>query len=109
MGGRRGYHSYDQTETNFYQPEQINFDKLKSKLKNSNVTSCYSSEEGGRFYQEQTLNEIIEISSNQSLELPKNYRWVSLKEVCLLIQESNYFTNEIRSMFAMLLNQFKIL
>ena len=40
--------------------------------------SCYQSEEGGRFFQEQNINIIVEVGDDFSIEVEENYCWMTL-------------------------------
>ena len=58
------------------------------------------SEEGGRFYQEQNRNIIVEVGDDFSLELPENYTWLSYSQMMTLMQFNNYLNVQARSLMA---------
>lgn len=58
------------------------------------------SEEGGRFFQEQNRNIIIEI--NEDLELPRNYIWMTLNQLKTFLQYNNYVNIQARSIMSSL-------
>ncbi|MCH5180297.1 MAG: NDP-hexose 2,3-dehydratase family protein [Erysipelotrichales bacterium] len=60
------------------------------------------SEEGGRFYQEQNKNIIIELSSNELPILPKGYFWVDYKTLNFLQQVHNVLNIQLRNLLSLL-------
>ena len=64
--------------------------------------STYQSEEGGRFYQEQNKNMIIEVEADFPLTVPDNYMWMTLNQMKELIRYNNYFNVEARSLISCL-------
>ena len=58
------------------------------------------SEEGGRFYQEQNRNIIIEV--NEEMELPRNYIWMTLNQLKTFLQYNNYVNIQTRSIMSSL-------
>ena len=58
------------------------------------------SEEGGRFYQKQTLSVIIEIDDRARLSLPDNYIWMTLAQLKEFIKYNNYLNVEARSLIS---------
>lgn len=64
-----------------------------------NLKKFIYSDEGGRFYQNQSLNCIKEIKSNQNFILKKNFKWVSHNQMIDLINK-NLLTIEARNLFA---------
>ncbi len=71
-------------------PEQIRVDTLQS-------------EEGGRFYQEQNRNLIIEAEDSFPVDnLPENYIWVSFQQLMLFLQFNNYLNIQSRSLISLI-------
>ena len=71
-------------------PEQIRVDTLQS-------------EEGGRFYQEQNRNLIIETDDSFPTDnMPENYIWVSFQQLMLFLQFNNYLNIQSRSLISLL-------
>ena len=71
-------------------PEQIRVDTLQS-------------EEGGRFYQEQNRNLIIEADDSFPIDhLPENYIWVSFPQLMLFLQFNNYLNIQSRSLLSLI-------
>ena len=71
-------------------PEQIRVDTLQS-------------EEGGRFYQEQNRNLIIEADDSFPVDnLPENYIWVSFQQLMLFLQFNNYLNIQSRSLISLI-------
>ncbi|MBT2562756.1 NDP-hexose 2,3-dehydratase family protein [Pedobacter sp. ISL-64] len=58
------------------------------------------SEEGGRFYQEQNQNIVIEIGEDELNEIHPNYIWMTVKQAKAFIKFNNYFNIEARSLLA---------
>ncbi len=71
-------------------PEQIRVDTLQS-------------EEGGRFYQEQNRNLIIEADDSFPVDnLPENYIWVSFQQLMLFLHFNNYLNIQSRSLLSLI-------
>ncbi|MBK5970256.1 MULTISPECIES: NDP-hexose 2,3-dehydratase family protein [Thiorhodovibrio] len=60
------------------------------------------SEEGGRFFQEQNLNIIVELDESRHLELPENYCWMTLRQLMVFLQFNNYLNIGARSLISLL-------
>jgi dTDP-4-dehydro-6-deoxy-alpha-D-glucopyranose 2,3-dehydratase len=58
------------------------------------------SEEGGRFFQEQNRNMIIEVGDDIDVQLPDRYIWMTLGQIREFIRFNNYFNVEARSVLA---------
>lgn len=70
--------------------EQIRVDTLQS-------------EEGGRFYQEQNRNLIIEADEQFPVDnLPENYIWVSFQQLMLFLHFNNYLNIQSRSLISLI-------
>lgn len=71
-------------------PEQIRVDTLQS-------------EEGGRFYQEQNRNLIIEADDSFPVDnLPENYIWISYQQLMLFLHFNNYLNIQSRSLLSLI-------
>ncbi len=67
--------------------EKIYFDTLQS-------------EEGGRFYKEQNRNMIIMAGDEISIDLPKNYIWITQNQLYTFLKFNNYINIQARSLIA---------
>lgn len=70
-------------------PEQIRIDTLQS-------------EEGGRFWQEQNRNVIIEVSDDFSEDVPSNYIWMTLNQLITFLEFNNYLNIQARSLISLI-------
>ena len=87
---RKGFNEYDVRfleEALTARPEQIWYD-------------TYQSEEGGRFYQEQNRNMIIEAAADFPMEVPDDYMWITLNQMKTFIRFNNYLNIAARSLIA---------
>ncbi len=62
--------------------------------------STYQSEEGGRFFQEQNLNMIVEVHDDFSVEIDENYYWMTLNQLLSFVTYNNYLNIAARSLIA---------
>jgi len=62
--------------------------------------SAYQSEEGGRFYQEQNKNMIIEATDEFSMDVPLNYNWMTLQQLMSFLKFNNYLNIASRSLIS---------
>lgn len=76
------------------------FDK-KVKEKSGIMFDTLLSEEGGRFYQEQNRNVIIEIEKNE-IQLPDGYFWCDYKTLNILVQVNNTLNIQLRNLLSVL-------
>ncbi len=61
------------------------------------------SEEGGRFYQEQNRNVIIEADESFSIDnIPENYIWVTYEQLMLFMHFNNYLNIQARSLISLI-------
>lgn len=65
--------------------------------------STYQSEEGGRFYREQNKSLIIEADDNFSIDVPGNYKWMTLNQINKFITFNNYLNIQARSLLSSIL------
>ncbi len=68
-------------------PEMILFDSMQS-------------EEGGRFFNEQNRNLIVEVGEEFPLEVGENYCWMTLNQILRLIEFNNYLNIAARSLIS---------
>lgn len=62
--------------------------------------STYQSEEGGRFYQEQNLNIIVEVGDDFPIEVDENYCWMTLNQMMSFVTYNNYLNIAARSLLS---------
>ena len=62
--------------------------------------SCYQSEEGGRFFQEQNLNAIVEVGDDFPIEVQENYCWMTLSQILSFATYNNYLNSAARSLIS---------
>lgn len=62
--------------------------------------SSYQSEEGGRFFQEQNLNTIVEVGDEFPLEVDENYCWMTLNQMLSFVTYNNYLNIAARSLLS---------
>lgn len=64
------------------------------------IFKSFQSEEGGRFYQEQNLNIIVEVEDDFPEYIPENYCWITLNQLFTFIKFNNYLNIQARSLLA---------
>ena len=69
--------------------DQIIFDTLQS-------------EEGGRFYHEQNRNMLIKVGDDFPIEVPDNYRWMTLHQLFSFLKFNNFLNIQARSLLSAL-------
>lgn len=62
--------------------------------------SSYQSEEGGRFFQEQNLNVIVEVGEEFPIEVEENYCWLTLNQMLSFVTYNNYLNIAARSLLS---------
>ena len=62
--------------------------------------SAYQSEEGGRFFQEQNLNIIVEVGEEFPIEVDENYCWLTLNQMMSFVTYNNYLNIAARSLLS---------
>ena len=62
--------------------------------------SSYQSEEGGRFFQEQNLNVIVEVGDDFPVEVDENYCWMTLNQMLSFVTYNNYLNIAARSLLS---------
>lgn len=79
-------------------------DYFFNKLQNKDRIVCdvLLSEEGGRFYQEQNRNVIIEIDKNEINDLPNGYIWSDYGTLNILTQVNNCLNIQLRNLLSIL-------
>lgn len=70
--------------------------------KNKIVYDVVLSEEGGRFFHEQNRNVIIEIDTEELVELPEDYLWVDYSALNYLVQINNCLNIQLRNLLTLL-------
>ncbi len=65
------------------------------------VTDCILSEEGGRFYQEQNRNVILELDKDEIGQLPPDYVWSDYGTLNILTQVNNCLNIQLRNLLAL--------
>jgi dTDP-4-dehydro-6-deoxy-alpha-D-glucopyranose 2,3-dehydratase len=78
----------------------VKFLELFMNAKEENIIySCFQSDEGGRYYKSQ--NKCMIIKADEGLEIPKNYKWMTLGQIMELIKH-NYFNIDARGLISYL-------
>lgn len=62
--------------------------------------SSYQSEEGGRFFQEQNLNIIVEVGEEFPIVVEENYCWLTLNQMLSFVTYNNYLNIAARSLLS---------
>lgn len=62
--------------------------------------SSYQSEEGGRFFQEQNFNIIVEVGEEFPIEVEENYCWLTLNQMLSFVTYNNYLNIAARSLLS---------
>lgn len=62
--------------------------------------SSNQSEEGGRFFQEQNLNIIVEVGEEFPIEVEENYCWLTLNQMLSFVTYNNYLNIAARSLLS---------
>lgn len=62
--------------------------------------TAFQSEEGGRFYQEQNKNMIIEVFDDFDIEVSDKYNWMTLNQIKTFIKFNNYLNIQSRSLLS---------
>ncbi|GAA6528561.1 dNDP-4-keto-6-deoxy-glucose-2,3- dehydratase [Segatella asaccharophila] len=62
--------------------------------------ATYQSEEGGRFFQEQNLNMIVEVGDDFPIGVEDNYCWMTLNQMLSFIKYNNYLNIAARSLLS---------
>lgn len=66
------------------------------------IHKTLQSEEGGRFFQEQNLNMIIEAPEKFPVEVPENYCWMTFSQLLLFMKFNNYLNIATRNLLALI-------
>jgi len=67
-------------------------------LKKKNLIKFTNSDEGGRFFKNETLNLVYNLKDEETIKIPSDYIWVSQNQVIALIKK-NLLTIEARNLF----------
>ncbi len=89
---RKGYNEYEPAFLDYVLARQEDPKVVKY--------STFQSEEGGRFYQEQNRNIIIEADDSFDEDLPDNYIWMTLNQLKTFIKYNNYLNIQARSLIS---------
>jgi oxidase EvaA len=85
---------------NEYEVEFIDY-VLNPEAKNATVRySTFQSEEGGRFFEEQNKNMIIEVGDDFDVNVPDKYIWMTLNQIKTFIKFNNYLNIQSRSLLS---------
>jgi len=74
----------------------LNPEKFNAKVHYNSMQS----EEGGRFYQEQNQNMILEVDANFNTEVSEKYCWMTLSQLKDFIKFNNYLNIQSRSLLS---------
>lgn len=66
------------------------------------IFDTLQSEEGGRFFREQNRNMVVFGGDEISVDLPRNYIWMTLNQLLTFIKYNNYVNIQARSLIAAL-------
>lgn len=69
------------------------------------VYDVMQSEEGGRFYQEQNRNMIVEADESLAATTPENYIWMTLRQIQNFMLFNNFLNVQARSLIAALVTR----
>lgn len=70
--------------------------------KNQVLFDTLQSEEGGRFYHEQNRNMLIKVGDDFPIEVPDNYRWMTLNQLFSFLKFNNFLNIQARSLLSAL-------
>lgn len=87
---RKGYNEYTIPYLEYF------INAPKEKIWNA----TYQSEEGGRFFQEQNLNMIVELDETFPIEVDENYCWMTLNQMLSFVTYNNYLNIAARSLLS---------
>jgi len=66
------------------------------------IVDALQSEEGGRFYHEQNRNVVFLLDNDAALDLPKNFKWLTMGQIKEFLRFNNYLNIQVRSLVAAL-------
>lgn len=69
---------------------------------NQIIFDTLQSEEGGRFYHEQNRNMLIKVGDDFPIEVPDNYRWMTLYQLFRFLAFNNFLNIQARSLLSAL-------
>lgn len=69
---------------------------------NQIVFDTLQSEEGGRFYHEQNRNMLIKVGDDFPIDVPDNYRWMTLHQLFSFLKFNNFLNIQARSLLSAL-------
>ena len=95
--------SCSDAEYRLNQPEKPLFLDMFMNASPDNVKySAIQSEEGGRFYQWQNKNMIVEIAESEEIEIPDYFIWMTLKQIMDFTRYNNYLNMEAMNILSCL-------
>jgi oxidase EvaA len=83
-------------------PGENNEDKTNFIIGGSVISEMIQSEEGGRFYQNESVFKVIEISNE--ITINNNQRWISLSELRSILKTSCFASYQLRCISSLILN-----
>ena len=95
------FNKVELTPTTVVEPGEKSDKKSFLHPKGKIVAECRQSEEGGRFFRDKNLFQIVDIGKTH--RAPAGYFWVTLKDIRELLDEEGWLTNEARSALSLLL------
>ena len=91
---------------NYSKNTNLPYLKYVMESENENIFyDTFQSEEGGRFYKEENRNIIILADESFSIQLPKNYIWLTLKQTKYFLKFNNFFNIQARSLISALVSR----
>ncbi len=76
------------------------YDYILNARKDQLILDTMQSEEGGRFYQEQNRNLLVEADENFPLNLPPRFTWMTLNQIYEFMRFNNYLNIQARSLIS---------
>ena len=64
------------------------------------IYATYQTEDGGRLYLKTNLNMLVEVDPDEALEIPDNFRWLSMYEIKQLLKYENTVNLHVRSIIS---------
>jgi oxidase EvaA len=94
------------TQSNFTQVHQgkcpLYLDYFLEQKKGKVLVKKLQSEEGARFYRKNNLNMIVEIPGSAEEKVPKEFMWITLYQIKVMMQKENVVNSAARSVIACL-------
>ncbi len=94
------------TQENYVDNEKLKkpflFEEFHDPKKFIVIKENRQSEEGARFYREQHVHKILLLPEDQTLDLPREYRWLSYGQIRYFIDLGEYVNSCARSILSCL-------